>query len=270
MSEAVLDIIVLIIAGCFGGFISGLLGVGGGIIFVPILDYFLIKNGVIGEDLVPYTLANSFFAVLVSGIVGSLPAIKSKSINTNHLLSVGVSAIVSVLITSYLINLGTWYSPLIFKVVFSLLLLFTLIKTMLHIEVDGKLEKMSTGLGLLAGSITGLVSGLSGLGGGIVMIPLFMIFGNMAIKNASALSLAIIPILALPNVIYYAISQPTQSMVGSTGYLVWPLIVPLITGVLLTVKAGVYTAHKLSSKTIKFIFAAFIVITIVRVVASLL
>lgn len=269
MNATIIDIVILIVAGCVGGFISGLLGVGGGIIFVPILDYFLIKKGVLTADLVPYTLANSFFAVLVSGIVGSLPAFRSKSINISHLILVGFSAVISVLITSYFINMGKWYSPFIFKIVFSGLLLFTLIKTMLHMETEGSDENMGTGLSLLVGSITGIVSGLSGLGGGIVMIPLFMMFGNLPIKKASALSLAIIPVLAFPNVIYYLIIQPTQSLSGSTGHIVWSVIIPLIIGVLMTVKSGVNAAQKMSAKTIKFIFATFIIITIFRVLASL-
>ncbi len=274
MNETVVTIIILILAGCLGGFISGLLGVGGGIIFVPILDYFLTKNGVLSSDLVPYTLANSFFAVLVAGIIGSISAFQSKSINLSHLVLVGFSAILFILITSILINIGAWYSPFIFKIVFCTLLLFTLIKTLMHIEIHGSEERMSKGVSIFIGSITGIVSGLSGLGGGIVMIPLFIIFGNMQIKKASALSLAVIPVLALPNVIYYAFLQPVQSLSGSTvsgstGYIAWLLIIPIIIGVLMTVKLGVRVAQNMSSKIIKYIFASFIIITILRVLTSL-
>jgi uncharacterized membrane protein YfcA len=264
------DIVLLILAGCLGGFVSGLLGVGGGIIFVPILDYFLLKQGVITEDLVPYTLANSFFAVLISGLVGSIPAFKSKSIDFNLLFVLGISAIGAVLLTSYLINFGHWYSPKLFKLVFSFLLLLTLIKTLIPIDKHiGEVKmKMITVIGI--GLITGLVSGLSGLGGGIVLIPLFMVFAHLDIKKASTLSLATIPILALPNVLFYAFTSPVKNLSFSSGFIVWPLILPLIIGVLMTVKAGVLTANKMSHTTIKFIFATFIIINILRLISTLI
>ena len=264
------DVILLIIAGGLGGFVSGLLGVGGGIVFVPILDYFLHKNGVQGEDLVRYTLANSFFAIFISGLTGSLKAFRMGSIHLPTLFAVGISAIISILITSWFISLGNWYSPLVFKLVFSAMLIFTLIKTMMHIEVHGSEERMNTRMGVNIGLMTGLVSGLSGLGGGIIMIPLFMILGNMNIKKASSLSLAVIPLLSVPNVIYYSFAEPATSIAGSTGYLAWSLALPMVAGVMLTVRLGLITAHKLSAKSIKIIFAGFIIITIIKTLTSLL
>lgn len=264
------DIIYLIIAGCIGGFFSGMLGVGGGVIFVPILDYFLTKYGAIENDLVSYTLANSFFAILISGFVGSYSAFKSKSIHLIHLFSVAFSGIFFILIISYLINIGTWYTPLVFKLVFCGMLVFALLKTIMHIEIHGTEEKMNTGMGLFIGMTAGITSGLSGLGGGFVMVPLFMILGKMTIRKASVLSLAVIPLLVLPNVIYYALHQPEQSISGSTGFLAWPIIIPLILGVMMTVKLGVKAANRMSPKTIKAIFAAFMIITIIKTLASVI
>jgi len=268
--DGIWDLIFLFAAGCAGGFISGLLGVGGGIIFVPILDYFLTKYGANSTDLVRYTLANSFLAIVVSGGAASFSSFRSRIINYSHLFSISISAIVFVLITSWLISIGTWYSPLEFKLFFSAMLLFTLIKTLLHIEADGSNERMTPRLGILSGMLTGIVAGLSGLGGGVIMIPLFMMFGNLTIKKASALSLAVIPLIALPNVIYYVLNKPEIVLPGSSGYIVWPVILPLLIGVFITVKAGLKLAHKLTPKIIKAIFACFIILTIIKTLASLL
>jgi len=264
------EITILIFAGCLGGFISGLLGVGGGIVFVPILDYFLVnKYNISGKELVSFTLANSFFAILVSGFIGSYKAFLDKTINQTQLFSVAISAVCSILLTSYLIGLGNWYTPIVFKLVFSLMLLYTLVKTMMHIEIKGTKEKLLPTQGVLIGILTGVVSGLSGLGGGIIMIPLFMIFCNFSIKKSSMLSLAVIPILALPNIVFYAFQKPVQAIDGSTGYLVWALIIPLIIGVLICIKLGLKTAQLLSPNTIKVIFASFIILTIIKTLTSI-
>ena len=58
------DYLLLIAAGAIGGFMSGLIGVGGGIIFVPILTYFLSRLGYADEVLVKAVLANSLFAII--------------------------------------------------------------------------------------------------------------------------------------------------------------------------------------------------------------
>ncbi len=268
--DAAFDLSLLILSGIVGGFISGLLGVGGGLIFVPILDYFLIKNGVYGNDLVLYTLANSFLAILVSGLAGSYSAFRDKSINYRQLYTVALAAIISILLTSFLIGKGDWYTPFIFKSLFCLMLIFTLVKTLLHIEADSLNDKLDLKIGLIIGLITGVVSGLSGLGGGIVMIPLFMMMGHLSIKKASVLSLAVIPVLALPNVLFYDLKHPDLAMHGSTGYIAWPLVGPMIIGVLIAVQLGVKVSKLLSANTIKIIFATFIVLTVVKTINSII
>lgn len=264
------ELLILLVAGGIGGFISGLLGVGGGIIFVPILDYFLIQKGVEGNDLVLYTLANSFLSILGSGLFGSYSAFRQKTIGIRQVLSVALSAIVTILITTELIHVGNWYTPMVFKLFFCALLLFTLVKTMLHLESEIIQPEMPVKVAVLIGIITGVVSGLSGLGGGVVMIPLFMMMGHMSIKKASILSLAVIPVIVFPNVILYLLKHPSYQLAGSTGYIAWSLAGPLLTGVLLTVNLGVRASRKLPPVVLKYTFAGFLILTIIKTLASVI
>ena len=65
------DFIILFLRGSVGAFLSGFLGVGGGIVYIPILDYFLSKLGFSDDNLVKAILANSLFTIIFSGSVSS-------------------------------------------------------------------------------------------------------------------------------------------------------------------------------------------------------
>ena len=79
-------ILTLFFFGIVGGFISGLLGVGGGIIFVPILSTVLATIGYGDEELAKYILANSFAATFFAGAVSTLKQYKLNSFYPKRIL----------------------------------------------------------------------------------------------------------------------------------------------------------------------------------------
>ena len=56
----------IILLGFAGGFLAGMLGVGGGLVFVPVFQE-IVKNHAISADKVPYVLANSLLIVFITG-----------------------------------------------------------------------------------------------------------------------------------------------------------------------------------------------------------
>lgn len=264
-------IILFLLGGILGGFLAGMLGVGGGIVFVPLIQIVLEKYQIINDtDFVNYTLANSLTIVLVIGIFGTIKHYKNKNTHIPSALIIGLSAIVVSLGITLLVKYFNLQNEKLFKGIFVTILAATALKMILGL----KKTKTETTLNLPskyklipAGIFTGFVTALSGLGGGVVMVPYFTNILKMPIKFATGLSVTVIPLIALPLLIFYSFEMPTQIIYQKyqMGYILLPLVLPIITGAVFATSFGIKTAQKLNEKTITIIFLSFVLITILKV-----
>lgn len=255
-----IDWIILPAVGAVGGFLAGLLGVGGGIIFVPLLTWYLHKLGVQSDEIVKFTLANSIFLVVVSGLAGIYRQKKSKSWDYKRAFAIGIPGAAVAWVWSYLIESGSWYSKERFQTVFLGFLLLS-IGNMVFGKGTGNDVQDNTPSTLgwketLVGLLAGTVVSLSGLGGGVIMVPLFRMLLKMPMRKATALSLSIIPMLGLFPLLNYMVSAPiSQPNITHTGYIVWPLAVPISLGVAIFASIGVKSAAKVPVLWLRIIFA---------------
>jgi uncharacterized membrane protein YfcA len=267
------ELLILLLVGCAGGLLSGLLGVGGGVVFIPILDYYLTRAGITGEESVKYILANSLFAIIFSGIIGSIKQYRVGNFYPRQILYTAVPGVVSSLIATWLISLSPWYSKEMFTLLFIGLLILLMIRMFTESRSDLSIspEMVPDNRFSLVGFFTGIITSLSGLGGGVIMVPVFSNFLKMDIKKATSISTGVIPIFALPITIFYMFARPlTDSGIPyNLGYIILPLIVPIIAGVLIFAGTGVKLAQKLPSSTIKIIFAVFIAVVLSNMLRQL-
>jgi uncharacterized protein len=105
-----LDIAFLFIAGCAAGTISGLLGVGGGIINVAILTYYFDRLGISSIELTRFVLSNSFLAIFFSSVFGSIQQIRMKNFYLKEVLLTASTTVIFSFIVSLLIVKFNWYS----------------------------------------------------------------------------------------------------------------------------------------------------------------
>jgi uncharacterized membrane protein YfcA len=274
--------LTLILIGSIGGLLAGIMGVGGGLIFIPVLTYLFSQHGLPTDEIVKFTLANSIALVFASGISGIFRQYRMGIYNFKNSLSVGIPGAAAAALTSYLIQQGSWYNNQRFSYVFLLFLLIS-ISNMLFVRdpqnppPDPRLPSPDPRhpspdplkpifVGLLAGSVVSL----SGLGGGIIMVPLFRMFLKMPTKSATALSLSVVPLLAILPIIQY-INQPSvpNLPLWHTQYLVWPYYLPMATGVIFFSSFGQKLATKMSAISIRVIFALLSLTILIKTVYEL-
>lgn len=266
------SILILFFFGLAGGFLSGLLGVGGGIIFVPILTYYLKNLGIDDAELVKYVLANSFATIFFAGIISTYKQKKINSFYPKQIVLTALLAMASSYAMSYLISSASWYSKRAFGIFFLVLLITTLVRFLFknkHAAVA--VEKTPKHKYLVTGFFTGIVTALSGLGGGVVMIPMFTQYVRLSIKDASAISIGSIPLIIIPILFNYGAAVPVEFYSDyQFGYLLPHLFFPMVAGLLFAAPSGVAIAQRSSEKLLKIIFAILIVIVIFNTIGNLI
>ena len=264
-------ILILLLVGSIGGFLAGIMGVGGGLVFIPILTYLFTQfPGISNEEAVRFTLANSITLVFASGLSGIYRQVKMGIYDFKKSLTVGIPGAAAAAAMSYAIQHGNWYSHERFTWVFLGFLLLSIGNMLFKKEDDSSpvnTENTSTLSRLLVGFFAGTVVSLSGLGGGIVMVPLFRIILKLPVKKATALSLSVVPLLSVfPIMQYLSISDapllsnavlPTLNTMKlfQTQYLVGLFYIPMALGVVVFSSFGQKTALKTPTPIIRFIFA---------------
>jgi uncharacterized protein len=263
----------LFISGLLGGFIAGLVGIGGGVIYIFIIPIALHYIGVPVSEIPQYTIANSFFAILFASTSANFMLVKLKLFYRKEVFIISILAIISSLLAREFIVNTPWYSIEVFNIVIILLLSYMLYATLLsakkvYVTPLDKLNKWKLSMVGLAGGTTAV---LSGLGGGIVMIPILNTLMKIDIKKASSISSGVIMVSAFFVTIFNLIEEPANNFkFYNSGYIIFPIALILSLGVVIASPVGVKVARKLSSASISYIYASFLVIVILKKIIELL
>ena len=102
------------------------------------------------------------------------------------------------------------------------------------------------GVLVLSGSVTGLLSGLLGVGGGFVLVPALQRYTNLAMQSIVATSLAVIALVSVTGVVSSAVA----------GNLNWMIAVPFCAGALAGMMGGRLISSRLAGPQLQYGFAA--------------
>lgn len=255
--------------GGLAGFLAGLLGVGGGIVLVPGIYYFLDIAGFESEHLMHVAVGTSLAVIVPTGLSSARAHWKKHAVDLGLVRQIGTGIIMGVLAGTLAANdLSGDRLKVIFAgalIFLSLMMLsnparFTLVKHMPRQPVPA-----------LAGFLIGGLSTLIGIGGATMSVPfmgLCKVPFHRAVGTAAALGL----VISIPAALGFILiglgeeGRPPLSL-GFVNIPAWLLIVPAS---VTTAPLGARLAHFVSVDFLRRIFAVFMILVAFKMAHGLL
>ena len=259
-------IIIFLLTGLLSGFLAGLLGVGGGIIIVPVCYYVLIGLGNSIEVAMHVSVASSLAIIVLTSISSIRSHLRLNNVEIKVIKKWFSGIIIGSLVGSFLASkINGEILVLIFVSLAFLISVNILFQKKIKIYRNNLPKSFYINF-LISGNI-GLLSSLIGIGGGSFSVPTLSIFSkpiHKAVGTSSVLGL----IIALPATISYMLlglnieNLPDYSI----GY-VNPLIVAFVASTsIFTANIGAKVSSKINKDLLKKIFAIFLLCTCITLV----
>ena len=252
---------LMIAAGAVGGFVAGLIGVGGGVIFGPVLLFTFAALGITDPVLAPLTLGSSLFCTFAASASGALVQHRKGGIDWRTALVSGAVAAVAVVLMTLFVTTEPWYSRRVFQIVLGSVLVVVVVRMLTKKSpgdegLDARGARRSAPALIGTGAAAGALSSAAGVGGGVVLVPAFNSLIRLPLKMAAGTSTAAIVLITAAGVAMYAgLGMGEAVPSGAFGYVHVPYALALSVPAIVTARLGVSTAHRVPVKWVRWAFA---------------
>ncbi len=260
--------VILIIVGMVAGLLGGLMGLGGGILFVPVLLFVHQSAGI--PDPVLWTVGTSLLCNFAVGSGSSVNHYRMDNLFLREGIMVGLFGIAGTFAGRWIAT-APFYGEQEFTIIYILILLYSMYRFLIKKKISHEKEGPETkGMrwyhGLPVGFAAGALAVLAGVGGGLVLVPGMTIMLSMGFRKAVSISSTAIMVITLSGWIQLALLSPASGGYSGVhlGYVDVGLALPLIAGSLLGVRYGVCLLDVVPLRTLELFFAGVILIVIVR------
>lgn len=249
-------LIICFIAGSIGGILQGMVGVGTGIIMIPLLTFLLPHYGISSSMAIHVALATSMAVIVISSLSSVLAHHRHQNIQWNIfkriiLFSIAGSAI-GAFVASYL-------PARLLEILFAIFLFYTAIFMLKKKKVaEGATDTppISTLRVSAGGLLIGITASLVGIGGGLFMVP-FLTAHQVSMRHAVGTSTVVGLPVAIIGTITYIVTGLSHNGITSLllGYVHWPIFLAASLGGLLFAGMGTMLAKSLNPLLLKRVFS---------------
>jgi uncharacterized membrane protein YfcA len=255
----------LLVTGAVSGVFAGLLGIGGGAIIVPALAYALQWLGFDLEVVQHVAVGTSLAIIIPTGLSSARSHYKRGAVDLRVLKLWAPVIFLATLAGGLMAGL---YSGDVLRIVFGVMALFIAANIVLPFQqrLIGHLHG-SSGIHRLFAAVVGYVSALMGVGGGSLSVPTMAALGA-TMHQAVGTGAAIGVFIAVSGSIGFIVSGWGAAGLPplSLGYVNLVALVLIGVTATLTAPLGAALAHRLQQKTLKRVFALFLVIVGVNMI----
>jgi uncharacterized membrane protein YfcA len=256
-----LTLLILLLVGCGIGFLAGFFGVGGGVILVPVLMFLFEHQGVNNSIVTQLAMGTSLLIVIFASMSSAAKHTQQKNVYWRAVLIMGLASAVTASLGSVV---AVAVSGVVLRKIFAAAVLVTGLRLFFEKtqqESAGEFKPQVWKL-ILIGSVVGLLSSLTGVGGGVFSIPLMFYLAHFPIKRAIGTSSAAIIITAGAAVTGYIVNGygNVDLPAHTLGYIDYVQAIPLIIGTVAVGPLGAATAHKTHSVILRRLFAVFLTV----------
>ena len=251
-------VIIYLLLGAFAGLVAGLLGVGGGLIIVPVLVFIFTDQGMADHLIVHMAIGTSLATIVFTSI---------SSVRAHHQHGAVLWPVFWQLTPGILI--GAWLGALFADVLAAdqLRRFFGVFELLVAIQMSFNIIpkphwQLPNRVGMVtAGGVIGAISAVVGIGGGTMTVP-FLVWCNVVMRKAVATSSACGLPIAIAGASGFVFTGWNAAGLPaySSGFVYWPAFIGIVIASILFAPLGARLAHRLPSAQLKRIFAVLLYI----------
>lgn len=256
-----MTVLLFLFTGVIAGGLAGMLGIGGGIIYMPVLLTYFQYTTLPANHIPIISVSTSLSIIVFSVINGARTHWKMGSLDLKAIPVLVASGTIGAILASFgltKISIGN------FQILYCAFLYLAGGKSLMKLKDKGYHDESVSSKNkklLVIGFIAGVISSFFGIGGGLVMVPLLHYISRFDMKKSIGTSsgyIFCIAIISLATYLFHSRSLPElpSSIIGS---IYWPALVITFPTAFFFNKIGAKVTHKLPGTRIKMIFGLFVI-----------
>lgn len=256
--------IAYLLTGLVSGFLAGLLGVGGGLVIVPVLAFVFESERLEPDHAFHFALGTSLACIVLTALSSVIVHNRHHAVNWQVFRRITPGILIGTFFGS---RLAMRLPAAHLKAFFALFACYTAAR--LFFDIKPKPTRTLPGsFGMTAsGILIGAVSSLAGIGGGSMCVPFFS-WCNMKMTDAIGTSSAVVFSVAVAGTFWYGIEG--FSLEGltrySAGFVYLPALFFLAIGSVSAVPLGARLAHRLPVARLKKVFALVLLVIAAKLI----